>query len=145
MTQRHPIQNGQILMITTVTLNREPVFADPACALEAVECLYRVQDLHPFLLYGFVIMPDHCHFLLNVPPPETVAVVMGTFKSGMTFNIGRKKLWQRRYYATIVHRPFLALRYIHNNPVRAGLAVSPEMYPWSSAYGKWDVSPITDW
>jgi len=149
MTQRHPVQNDTLLFVTTNTFHRTPVFRDPACAREAVECLYRVQELHPFLLYGFAIMPDHCHFLLMVPAPGTVSGVIGTYKSGLVFDLGisnrnhgSMRLWQRRFHATTVQNAGTVLQYIHLNPVRAGLAKTPEKYPWSSSCGRWDVTPL---
>jgi putative transposase len=46
-------------------------------------------------------------------------------------------LWQRRFYSCILDEKhlFAAVRYIENNPVRAGLVKEPEEYPWSSAQG----------
>lgn len=97
MTQRHPILNDVLMFVTTNTLARRPIFADPAYASEAIDCLYRLQTVHPFFLFGFVIMPDHCHFLLNVPAPYTIAKLMNAYKTGLTFDIGIGSLWQARY------------------------------------------------
>ena len=140
MSQRHPIQNDVNMLVTTVTLNRLPIFSCPEHAREAVEALYRVQSLHPFFLYGFVIMPDHCHFLLKVPPPETVSKIMNIYKSGMTFNVGISKMWQASFHIRFLEDPVFALHYVHANPVRKGLSETPEDYAWSSACGKWDVT-----
>jgi putative transposase len=142
MTQRHPIQNDAIMLVTTNVIHRLPYFDDSARAREAVECLYRTQSIHPFFLYGFVIMPDHCHFLVHVPSPNTVSKVMNSYKSGLTFDLGIPKLWQRRFHIRIAKKPFGALRYIHMNPVRAGFCDIPEDYPWSSASGRWDISSL---
>ncbi|MFA6522924.1 MAG: transposase [Candidatus Peribacteraceae bacterium] len=144
MSQRHPILNDSRMLVTTVTKGRYPFFLRAANAREAAECLYRVQSLHPFLLYSFVIMPDHCHFLLRVPPPETIVVVMGSFKSGLTFDTGIPKLWQRRYHIRIARSSAAVLRYIHSDPVRNGLAENNADYPWSSACGRWPVSPLDE-
>ena len=48
MFQRHPIQNEALMLITTNTQHRRKVFADSAYAKEAVDSLYRTQQLHPF-------------------------------------------------------------------------------------------------
>ncbi len=140
MTQRHPIRNDRVMLITTVTHERIPFFADSVRAREAVECLYRVQHLHPFFLHGFVVMPDHCHFLLNIPSPGTISHVMGCYKSGLTFDTGIPKLWQGRFHIRIVHDAVGALQYVHANPVKAGLSKISTEYPWSSASGKWPVT-----
>lgn len=145
MFQRHPIQNDAVLMVTTNTQNRVKIFADPSHAREAIETLYRTQQLHPFFLYGFVIMPDHCHFLLNVPPPESISRIMRVFKYGTSFNIGMGPIWQSRFDCKISTDAHALLYYIHQNPVRAGLVENPDDFLWSSASGKWDVTEINWW
>ena len=130
------------MLVTTVTRFREPFFLHQPFAREAVETLYRTQALYPFLLYAFVIMPDHCHFLVHVPAPGTIARIMNAYKSGLTFDTGIPKMWQRRYHLRLVRDIGAARRYIHANPVRGGLTETAEEYPWSSASGKWDVTDI---
>lgn len=142
--QRHPLQNEALMLVTTNVRDRMPIFAHAAYAREAVETLYRVQGLHPFLLFGFVIMPDHCHFLLWVPAPESIAKVMNVYKSGVTFNIGLPRLWQARFHIRVPDHPEEALRYIHQNPVRAELASQAEDYPWSSASGQWKTASLEE-
>jgi len=142
MGQRHPVQNEVIMFATTNTLNRLPVFANPAYAREAIECLYRLQNLHPFLLFGFVVMPDHCHFLLNVSAPYTISKLLGSYKSGLIFDLNVPKLWQAGFDARIPKNAHQVLRYIHENPVHAKLCERIRDYPWSSASGRWDVSTL---
>lgn len=142
MSQRHPIQNDVTMFVTTNTHNRCPFFAQATLAREAVDCLYRVQTLHPFFLYGFVIMPDHCHFLLRVPAPQTVSSIIGSYKSGLTFDCGIPHLWQARFHMETPKDIRETLRYIHLNPVRRGIVEDPALYPWSSASGTWDVSSL---
>jgi putative transposase len=143
MSQRHRIQNNRTMLITIATLNRKPFFSNPVFAREAIETLYRVRDRHPFQMYAFVIMPDHCHFLLHIPPPQRISNIIGTYKSGMTFNTGIPRLWQPRSHMRIIRTgAHHVLRYIHMNPVEASMVLSPDEYPWSSASGKWMVDPI---
>lgn len=143
MFQRHPEQHDALMFVTTNTLNRMPVFADPACAREAIECLYRLQNIRPFHIYAFVIMPDHCHFLLKILPPYTISRLMSAYKSGLVFDIGVRKLWQPRFHIRIIEQNIgIVLQYIHMNPVRKNLCQSPEQYPWSSACGKWDTTEL---
>ena len=140
MTQRHPIQNDQTLFITTVTRDRRPYFENTSLAREACEHIYRVQERKPFLLYGFVIMPDHVHLLLRVPSPETVSNVIRLYKMGLSFQTGLGPMWQRRFHAKTVDDIPSVQHYIHTNPVSGGLCATPDAYPWSSASGKWDVT-----
>jgi len=142
MAQRHPVQNDVTMFVTTNTLYRRPIFANPAYAREAIESLYRIQQHHPFLLFGFVIMPDHHHFLLHIRSPYTISKLINLYKTGLTFNLGIGAFWQPRFDMRIPENAYSILRYIHENPVKAGIAESPETYPWSSASGHWEISPM---
>lgn len=142
MSQRHPLQNQALMFVTTNVRDREPVFADNACARIAVETLYSIQEFYPFFLYSFVIMPDHCHLFLLVPEHGSVSKVIGIYKRAVTFNLGRSSLWQPRYYMTIPKHAESVISYIENNPVKAGLCNTPKEYPWSSASGRWDVERL---
>jgi putative transposase len=144
MSQIHTIQNGTIMFVTTNILKRQPIFLDPVAAREAVETLYRVQGLHPFFLFGFVIMPDHCHFLMTVPPPAKISMIMNSYKKGVAFQFQLGRIWQRGYHIVFPSRPWKVLEYIHLNPVRAGIAQCSSAYPWSSASGQWDVTSMND-
>ncbi|MDD3896775.1 MAG: transposase [Candidatus Peribacteraceae bacterium] len=144
MTQRHWIQNEEFMLVTTVTRKRVPYFRNAAVAREAVEQLYRTQERHPFILYGFVVMPDHCHILLRIPPGNGVSRIMHSYKTGLVFATGICPLWQRRFHVRCVQDAVAVLRYLHSDPVRREIATTPAAYPWSSASGRWDVTPI-DW
>ncbi len=140
MSQRHPIQNDCTMLVTINTINRAPIFSSAPKAREVIETLYRTQELHPFHLFAFVIMPDHCHFLVSVPPPFTISRLMNIVKSGVSHSIGEGPLWQPRFHIRIIENIRGAIEYIHLNPVRAYLCEHPENYEWSSASGKWDVT-----
>jgi putative transposase len=138
--QRHPIQNDVTMFITTNTKNRAPVFANPAYAREAAEHIYRVQERIPFLLFGFVIMPDHVHLLLHVRAPRKISTVINTYKTGLTFQLGIGAFWQHRFDLRISNNVAATLRYIHENPRKAGIVDRSIDYPWSSACGSWEIS-----
>ncbi len=142
MSQPHPIQNEHVMFITTNTIRGTCPFKEDSHAREAIECLYRVQTLYPFFLYGFVIMPNHCHFLLKVLSPSTIARVMNSYKSAVVQSIGIGKIWQARYFLEIPKNPTGTLRYINENPVHAKLSTTIQSYPWSSGSGLWDVMTL---
>ena len=128
------------MLVTTNIKDRRPLFRNPVFAREAVDAIYRIQHITAFFLYGFVIMPDHCHFLLRVPTPNTIADVMHKYKRTTSFALGLGPIWQRRFHIRLPEDSSVALHYIHENPVKAGLAEELTDYPWSSACGKWDVT-----
>ncbi len=140
--QRHSIQNQTMMFVTTNIAQRQKIFLTPAFANEAVLALYKTQQLHPFFLYGFVIMPDHCHFLLSVPENGSISKIMHTFKRAVSFALDQGSIWQSRFHIRYPEHTGEALTYIHQNPVRALLSASAEAYPWSSASGTYDVSTL---
>ncbi len=145
MIDQHHLQNGGMVFVTTVTKNRRPIFSNPAFAREAIDILYRVQELHPFFLHGFIMMPDHCHLLITTDKHSSLSKIIGRFKCGVAHGLGLGPIWQRRFDAKTPYSGSKALHYIHMNPVKAGLVESSEDYPWSSASGKWDVTELDWW
>jgi putative transposase len=86
-------------------------------------------------------MPDHVHILITVPGDLSIEKAMQLIKGGFSFRVGRElsfhgEVWQRGFSDVRVsdeesfqqHR-----RYINHNPVRAGLANTPEEFPYGSA------------
>lgn len=142
MTQRHSIQNDVTMFITTNTLKRRPIFSNPAFARKAVDQICRLQERFLFMLFGFVIMPDHQHFLLHVRSPSTISTLMNVYKTGMTFELGIGAFWQPRFDLRVPSDCFAVLEYIHQNPVKAGFVEKAEEYPWSSASGRWEISQM---
>ncbi len=94
---------------------------------------------HRYKLHSFVIMPNHVHMLVT---PHVIAKQwLGPLKgfSGHEANrlLGRHGyFWQDESYDHLIRdgREFERVQhYIEWNPVRAGLANSPDEFAWSSA------------
>jgi len=96
-----------------------------------------------FLLLSFVVMPDHIHLVVVPGPtadlPRIMQHVKGRFARVLNLASGETgAVWQPRFYESAVRTDVQLerwVRYIEENPVRAGLAASPETYPFSSAGG----------
>lgn len=92
-------------------------------------------------LLGFAIMPDHLHMLLVPRGETTLPEIMRDLKRGSARLIGRRlgragKVWMDEYYETGIRgekQLLAALNYIHENPVKAGLAATPEGFQFCSA------------
>lgn len=93
------------------------------------------------ILYAWVLMPNHFHLLIRTGRTP-LSGVMRRLLTGyaMTFNLANRRqghLFQNRYKSVLVEdEPYLLelVRYIHLNPVRAGLArdlKGLEEYRWS--------------
>src|SRR5258707_1623208 len=100
-------------------------------ALERLRRSFRLQ------VYGYVVMPEHVHLLLNEPQQDTLADTLKSLKQGVSRRLigDAEHFWQKRYYDfNIRNYPQFVekLRYIHRNPVNAGLCERPEDWEWSS-------------
>lgn len=90
------------------------------------------------LLYAYCLMPNHVHLLVQTSDPPLAKFMQGLQQSyTQRFNRIHDKvghLFQGRYKAIVCERDEYLLtlvRYIHLNPVRAGLVDDPESYPYS--------------
>jgi len=103
--------------------------------VEAV--LEATRSRHQARIYGYVLMPEHVHLLMNEPPAILVAQFLKAVKqiTARKLRGPRVKFWQARYYDSNVRGDNArsdVLRYIHRNPVERGLVAKPEQWPWSS-------------
>ena len=128
--------------VTSATRAREPVFEDSRNAEALIETLYTTRDRYSFLLLAYVVMPDHFHAVIVPAPRNTISQVMrfikGTYARIYNSSYGLTgPVWQSSFYDRIVRNEGGfedILAYVHENPVRAGMARAPEEYPYSSTF-----------
>jgi REP element-mobilizing transposase RayT len=75
--------------------------------------------------------------LLSEPEKDTLADALKSLKQGVSRRLigDANHFWQKRYYDFNIrnYQQFVEkLRYIHRNPVKAGLCERPEDWEWSS-------------
>lgn len=135
-------------------------------------------DEHSAALIAYVLMPSHVHLIIALPEGESISDLMRDFKKYTSTKIRQQlerdghagllsilrrsahrkrnqvfKLWKDRFDDLVIESEEtlrVKIEYIHNNPVRAGLASNPEDWKYSSArnYLRDDHSilPVaTDW
>lgn len=129
------------------------VLGRPEAARLVIETWLRFDD-ERYRLLAFVVMPNHCHVLIECLDGCSLGKIVNSWKSytarwinahvigegcraGARRSQGRPQaLWQRDYWDRYIRdeRHFHAAKaYIENNPVAASLATAPEDWPWSSA------------
>jgi putative transposase len=104
--------------------------------------LKAIRSSHDFLLFAYVVMPTHLHLLLY-PREATLTDILRDLKSRSAVTLHKARasdgpIWQPRFFdfACRKVRDFWEkVEYIHQNPVRAGLASMPAEWLWSSATG----------
>lgn len=128
---------GNLHFLTFSCYRRLPYLADNHSRRVFLEILEMVRRRHQFLLFGYVLMPEHVHLLLSEPKAEHLGNTLRVLKgqSSRQLRGSRDRFWQARYYDfnVLTHRKFVEkLRYIHRNPVARGLVSRPEDWTWSS-------------
>lgn len=116
------------------------VFRDDADRETFVTILRRAAQRHGVAVHGYVLMTTHYHGLVT---PIDARALPGAMKElgvryARYFNRKYERigtLWSSRYRGILVpdDRYWLTcLRYIEQNPVRAGIVERPDDYAWSS-------------
>ena len=112
-----------------------PYLQSPASRDLFERSLEKTRSKYQFEIYSYVVMPDHVHLLVSEPPIEPLSKAIQALKLSVSKQSPQRPFWQDRYYDfnVITLRAFNDKRkYIHRNPVRAGLAENPEDWPHSS-------------
>lgn len=119
--------------------HRLEIFRDDEDRQVYLSMLAQVKAKHPFKLYAYCLMSNHVHFQLETIETDPGKIMkLLNMKYAIFFNKKYRfvgQLMQGRFQAETIEddRYFLALnRYIHLNPVKAGIVPHPKDYPWSS-------------
>ena len=129
---RSQLSDNRVFFVTTSVRGHSPIFADPAKCRDIMGIISSFGSRHEIIILGYVIMPTHLHLLLaSRRGGPTVSGFMRDIKrvSAKEFAPTQGGLWESRFddVAIISKTQFLVkLNYIHNNPVRAGLAIRAE-------------------
>jgi REP element-mobilizing transposase RayT len=118
---------------------RQDIFLSDEDRREYLTRLSKYKEICGFNLYAYVLMGNHVHLLMETPR-DRISRIMQRINLTYTYYFNRKynkvgHLFQGRYTSYLCDKDeyLLALvRYIHLNPVRAGIANSPDEYIWSS-------------
>jgi REP-associated tyrosine transposase len=143
-------QTGQnTYFISTQASERKNILQSDRMAGLLVDVLYSYRAQKKYLLHEFVVMPNHLHLLIRPLPDTTLEKAMQFIKGSFSFRAKKElnfksDIWQPSFHDRRV-RDWQEYegrkKYIHQNPVVAGLVSSPELWPWSSANGKYEIDP----
>jgi len=118
--------------------NRENIFRENGDKEKYLDLLKKYKDKYDFLIYAYVLMDNHLHLLIEVRDIPLSGIMQGLQLSyTQYFNkiYGRVgHVFQQRYKAVLCGKDdylLTLIKYIHGNPVKAGLSPSLD-YKWSS-------------
>jgi len=131
---------------------RQAIVSDVVDRDKWVELLQRSVEQHGWKVFAFALMTNHYHIFLQTPEPNLskgMQHLNGSFAGHFHARHGTcGHLFQGRFNAVVVENEghWLELsRYVHLNPVLAGLAAKPEQWPWSSYPGYHFKRKQVDW
>ena len=108
-----------------------------------------VRQHHPFIVHGWVVLPDHMHCVIELPPDDadyatrwrlikmnfSKAIPRTGRLSTVRIQRGERGIWQRRYWEHLIRgeRDYRAhMDYVHINPVKHGLVRCVADWPYST-------------
>jgi REP-associated tyrosine transposase len=152
---------GHAHVLTFSCFRRQPILSKDRSRAWLTDAIERARSKHEFHIWAYVIMPEHMHLMLwPTAANYNISEILNSIKQSVSKRalvfVRREtpgflkrmedrqpngsvhyRFWQRGggYDRNIVapESTHIQIEYIHNNPVRRGLCIDPEDWPWSSA------------
>jgi len=119
-----------------------PVFLEPEDQGRYMSLLADYCGRQGIEVMGWCLMPNHVHLVLVPPSQEALGMALRPlhmrYSQHLNWRLGSGGLvWQGRFYSCVLDEGHCqaALRYVEQNPLRAGLVERAEDWLWSSAAG----------
>ena len=120
-------------------INRQTIFGDEEDNAMFLQVLKDCKDICGFKLFAYCLMGNHAHLLIQ-EGKEPLGQIFKRIGARYVYWYNRKygrvgHLFQDRYKSEPIENDnyfTTVLRYIHKNPVKAGLCKSAGEYRWSS-------------
>jgi len=130
---------GAFYHVTSRGNERKEIYKSRRDREQFLSYLQSAVERYRAVIHTYCMMTNHYHLLVETPYGN-LSEIMRHINGAYTtyFNVKRKRsghLFQGRYKAIIVEADEYALelsRYIHLNPVRAGMVKNPQDHEWSS-------------
>jgi len=140
--------NSGIYHIILRGINKQRIFEDDEDSLYFLEKLKTYKEISRYEVYAYCLMSNHVHLLLK-EGEESVGTAFRRIGASYVYWYNQKynrtgHLFQDRYRSEPVETDqyFLTvMRYIHQNPIKAGIIERIEDYLWSS-YRDYSQKPV---
>jgi putative transposase len=146
-------QETRTYFVTSNTVIRKMIFTSPSMAELFISICDENRAKRRLQIHEFVVMPDHFHMILTPAVEVSLEKAVQFLKGGFSFRAKKElgyvhEIWHKSFNEHQIgdwsdyekHR-----QYIYRNPVRRGLATTPEEYPYSSAHSRFKMDPIPEW
>lgn len=130
---------GALYYITCRGAHNEKLFKETKDYRMYIRLLEKYKKEYGFKLFAYVLVPRHLHLLIEPDREMGVSEIMRSLNTAYSKYINstynrRGHLFRERFRTCMVEKePYLLklICYVHFNPVRIGISLSPEEYPYS--------------
>ncbi len=108
-----------------------------------------VKTRHPFMIHGWVVLPEHLHCVIELPPGDadystrwrlikmefSKTLPVNERRSKVRLKRGERGIWQRRFWEHLISNEAdyrAHMDYVHFNPVKHGLVSRVCDWPYST-------------
>lgn len=125
--------------LTSRGIRKQPLFYDDPDRRKYLKLLLETKERYEFQIHAYCLMSNHIHLqleTLKTPPGQIIKYLHS--KYAKYFNLKYDfsgHVFEKRYFHDLIDSPEHELdlsRYIHRNPLTAGMVENLEDYPWSS-------------
>jgi putative transposase len=128
---------------------QQPVFETEEDYCQYLSWLKDYSTKYGLNIWAYCLMSNHVHYVCVPEREDSLSKTFNALHMRYSQYVNQKKgarghLWQGRFFSCILDERHLyaSIRYVENNPVRAGIVEGPEHYRWSSARGH--IGTVTD-
>jgi len=132
-------------------INRQTIFEEDEDKFKFLECLRYYRDICDYAVCGYCLMDNHVHLLIK-EKEEQIATIMKKIGVRYVSWYNRKydrcgHLFQDRFKSEVIEDDaylLVVLRYLHRNPLKAGLVQSLSEFHFSSYCEYVNIARIID-
>ncbi len=128
-----------VYFVTMCVESRRRILDRVPVAHLVTEALFDASRIHGWAIGRFVIMPDHIHFFCTaVTDAKGLSAFIRDWRRWTARRIAEEAgisppIWQREFFDHVLRSPRsyeAKWRYVRENPVRAGLVIAPNDWPY---------------
>jgi putative transposase len=134
------ISESRVYHVMLRGINRQNIFSDDEDRERFIETLIKYKCVSGYKIYGYCLMSNHLHLVIKEEEEEKVSQAIKRIGVSYVYWYNLKyerhgHLFQGRFKSENVEDDrylLVVLRYIHQNPVKAGIVKEVANYRWSS-------------
>lgn len=143
---------GAFYHVTSRGNEKKDIFKSRRDREKFLEYLASAAERYGAVIYAYCLMSNHFHLFMQTPEGNLSQIMRHIIGAYTTyFNIKRKRaghLFQGRYKSVLVEADEYAAeltRYVHLNPVKAGITTKADDYQWSSYRAYIGMASMPEW